>query len=110
MLLEEPELSLHPQIVARLAPMLHQVQRARFNRQILLSTHSLELLSDEGIAADEVVLLTAGAEGSTAQVGAEDTVLREIMETGVTASDAVMSRQSHINPRQLTLAFEELAP
>jgi predicted ATPase len=48
LLLEEPELSLHPDVVRYIPQMLARVQR-RSGRQILISTHSTDLLQDEGI-------------------------------------------------------------
>jgi len=67
LLLEEPELSLHPEIVRVLPQMLARVQR-RTGRQIFLSTHSPELLRDEGIGLDEVLLLRPGTEGTEVSV------------------------------------------
>lgn len=54
LLLEEPELSLHPDVVRSIPQMLARVQR-RSGRQILISTHSSDLLRDEGIGLDEVL-------------------------------------------------------
>ena len=48
LLLEEPELSLHPEIVRALPQMFARVQ-GRTGRQVFLSTHSSDLLRDEGI-------------------------------------------------------------
>ena len=53
LLLEEPELSLHPEIVRFLPQMFARMQR-RTGRQIILSTHSPDLLRDDGIGLDEV--------------------------------------------------------
>jgi predicted ATPase len=66
LLLEEPELSLHPEIVRYLPQMFARVQR-RTGRQIILSTHSPDLLRDEGIGLDEVLLLRPRAEGTDVQ-------------------------------------------
>lgn len=63
LLLEEPELSLHPEIVRLLPQMLARVQR-QTKRQIFLSTHSPDLLRDDGIGLDEALLLAPGAEGT----------------------------------------------
>ena len=63
LLLEEPELSLHPEVVRFLPQMFARMQR-RTGRQIMTSTHSTDLLRDEGIGLDEVLLLTPGPEGT----------------------------------------------
>ena len=59
LLLEEPELSLHTAVVRHLAQMIIRIQRQMRSapRQIFISTHSYELLSDQGIADDEVLSL-----------------------------------------------------
>jgi len=51
LLLEEPELSLHPGVVRALPQMLARAQR-RMGRQVFLSPHSPDLLNDEGIGLD----------------------------------------------------------
>ena len=61
LLLEEPELSLHPAVVRHIPAMMARVTR-RSGRQILVSTHSADLLADEGIAPEEVLLLTPSNE------------------------------------------------
>lgn len=59
LLLEEPELSLHPDVIRFIPQMFARIQR-RTGRQILVSTHSADLLRDEGIGLDEVLLLLPG--------------------------------------------------
>ncbi|MGH9661447.1 MAG: AAA family ATPase, partial [Bryobacteraceae bacterium] len=55
LLLEEPELSLHSEIVTRLPAFFNRVQRQR-KRQIFVSTHSAELLADKGIGGEEIAM------------------------------------------------------
>ncbi len=62
-LLEEPELSLHPAVIRMLPNVLARAQRTN-GAQIMLTTHSPELLTDEGIRADEVLVLTPTADGT----------------------------------------------
>jgi predicted ATPase len=62
--LEEPELSLHPDVVRFVPQMFARIQR-RLGRQVLISTHSSDLLRDEGIGLDEVLLLEPGEEGTS---------------------------------------------
>ncbi|BAS27793.1 AAA family ATPase [Limnochorda pilosa] len=56
LLLEEPELSLHPEVVRHIPQMFARMQR-RTGRQVFISTHSPDLLRDDGIGFDEVLLL-----------------------------------------------------
>lgn len=66
LLLEEPELSLHPDVVRFIPQMFARIQR-RSGRQILISTHSTDLLRDDGIGLDEVLLLEPETEGTSVQ-------------------------------------------
>ena len=70
LLLEEPEHSLHPAAVRQL-PRIFANVAARSGRQVIMTSHSLDLLSDTGIDPSEVLLLqTTGAETSV-RVGHE---------------------------------------
>ena len=71
LLLEEPELSLHPSAVRQLPRMLASVA-ARTGRQVLLSTHSPDLLADKGIEPAEVLLLAPTKEATCVTVGSDD--------------------------------------
>lgn len=97
LLLEEPELSLHPEIVRLLPPMFARIQR-RQGRQILLSSHSPELLHDEGIGLDEVLLLTPQDEGTTVRTAADYEQIRLLLDGGVTLGEAVLP---HTRPREV---------
>lgn len=63
-LLEEPELSLHPAVVSLLPRVLTGARRGS-GAQVLLTTHSPALLQDEGIRPDEVLVLTVNPDGTT---------------------------------------------
>ena len=105
LLLEEPELSLHPEIVRQIPQLLIRVQRrlGRPPRQVLLSTHSGDLLRDEGIAADEILLVIPAAEGSQIQVGAADQEVRRLLQLGLTAAEVVIPRTRPDDVGQLSL-------
>ncbi|HET8641408.1 MAG TPA: AAA family ATPase [Pseudonocardiaceae bacterium] len=70
LLLEEPELSLHPEVVRHIPQMFAQLQR-RTGRQIILSSHSPEILNDSGIGNDEVLVLLPKNEGTAVQLLSE---------------------------------------
>jgi len=91
LLLEEPELSLHPEVVRHVAQMFARVRR-HTGRQILVSTHSHDLLQDEGIGLDEVLLLEPGAEGSLVHSAGSIEDIRLMLEGGVSMADAVIPR------------------
>src|SRR5581483_6955639 len=79
LLLEEPELSLHPEVVRFIPQMFARIQR-RTGRQIMLSTHSADLLRDEGIGLDEVFLLSPGREGTEVSPASEFAEVKELLE------------------------------
>jgi len=105
LLLEEPELSLHPEIVRHIPQMMLRVQRGRERaiRQVLLSTHSSDLLRDEGIAADEVLLFIPTEEGSEVKVCADLTDVCQLLEAGLTVAEAVIPRTQPVNAVQFSL-------
>lgn len=105
LLLEEPELSLHTAIVKRLAPFIHRAQQAGSGRQVILSTHSERLLTDAGIAPEEVLLIQPAAEGSEVVEGAGPNGIVRLMQSGLTASEAVLPKTE---TAQMTL-FDRLA-
>jgi predicted ATPase len=106
LLLEEPELSLHPEIVRVLPQMLARAQR-RTGRQILLSTHSPDLLRDEGIGLDEVLLLLPSDEGTTVRTAGSLEDVRELLQGGLSLADVVIPRTRPEKASQLTLFGDE---
>lgn len=102
LLLEEPELSLHTEIVRVLPQMLARVQR-RNHRQILLSTHSPELLQDEGIGLDETLLIAPQADGATVASAASRFEIRALIESGLSLADVVIPQTRPALTDQLAL-------
>lgn len=104
LLMEEPELSLHQAIVQRLAPFIQQAQtRKGADRQAFISTHSVDLLSDPGIGAEEILLLTPTPNGTTIKAGAEIDDIRSLMEQGLTAADAALPATHSERMSQMSL-------
>jgi predicted ATPase len=91
LLLEEPELSLNASIVQRLAAMIHKLQKKK-KRQVILSTHSADLLSDNGIAGEEVLLLTPRHEGTIVQLASSIKEVRALLESGMSIGEAALPR------------------
>ena len=102
LLLEEPELSLHPEIVRYLSQMFARVQR-RTGRQIILSTHSPDLLRDEGIGLDELLLLRPGSEGTEVLPASAFQEIHDLLRGGMTLADAVIPKTRPAHADQLTL-------
>ncbi len=102
LLLEEPELSLNSAIVRRLPGMIRSMQRAR-GRQVLISTHSPDLLSDPGIGGEEILLLTPVREGTEVHLPSEKREIRALLEAGMTIADAVLPLAEPPAVKQLSL-------
>lgn len=102
LLLEEPELSLHPDVVRYLPRMFARMQR-RTGRQVLVSSHSADLLRDEGIGLDEVLLLKPDTEGTRVDTVTRFDQARALVEGGVPLPDAVFPETRPPKPQQLAL-------
>ncbi len=105
LLLEEPELSLHPEVIRYIPRMMARIQR-RQGRQVLVSTHSPDLLRDSGIGLDEVLLLTPTESGSELSVAADDKQIGALLEGGLSVAEAVLPRSRPENVEQLALFGE----
>jgi predicted ATPase len=102
LLLEEPELSLHTSIVAKLPELIWRIQKSR-KRQVLVSSHSTELFSDRGIAADEVALLKPhGSEGTEVELASAKESIRLLLEGGMSMADAVLPMTAPESVSQLS--------
>jgi len=99
LLLEEPELSLNAAIVGRLAPLIYRMQRSR-RRQVLVSTHSVDLLRDPGVRPEEVLLLEPSPEGTSVTPLSRVDSIKRLMDAGLTAGEAALPRTA---PKQLKL-------
>ena len=102
LLLEEPELSLHPEVVRYIPQMFARIQR-RSGRQVLVSTHSTDLLADQGIGLDEVLLLIPGGEGTAVWTAANLAEVRALMDGGLSLPEAVMPHTRPGKVEQLSL-------
>lgn len=92
LLLEEPEVSLHSEIVRKLPSLMWRIQRqTKQRRQLFVSTHSYELLSDKGIRPEEILLLQPGlGEGTQVRPVTEVAQVSDLMASGLTPADAVL--------------------
>lgn len=91
LLLEEPELSLNTAIVRTLPGLIHRLQ-SKQKRQVIISTHSADLLSDKGIGGEEIFVLTPTTEGTEVQVASTIGEVRDLLENGFSPAEAVLPR------------------
>lgn len=104
LLLEEPELSLHPAIVKRIPAIINNLTKNKKNdNQILISTHSPDLLSDGSITASELVMLQPNKEGTEVRLANDIIEVKTLLESGIGADEVVISFASPDNIEQLGL-------
>jgi hypothetical protein len=102
LLLEEPELSLHPEVVRYLPQLFARIQR-KTARQILTSTHSTDLLRDRDIGRDEVLLLEPSPEGTQVRRASSIGQIVDLLKGGLSMADAVMPRTRPRSAQQIAL-------
>jgi len=102
LLLEEPELSLHEALVRLLTPMMWKATRKN-RRQVFVSTHSAALLSDKGIAPEEVLVLEPSRHGTSVALAAESKEILALLESDLSMGEAVLPRVAPAQPEQLFL-------
>ena len=91
LLLEEPEINLHPGIVAQFPEFIAKIQRVKKGgRQVFITTHSYDILSNKGIAPEEVLLLTNSPEGTEVEVLSNVEKAKNILAAGFSMADVVM--------------------
>lgn len=98
LLLEEPELSLNAAVVQKLASLLAMAQRGT-SMQVILSTHSPELLDDEGIRPGEVLVLQVTSDATVANQLSEIAEVEAQISADLPLSEVVVEL---INPGDLT--------
>lgn len=92
LLLEEPELSLNREVIRYLPTIFASTQRNN-QRQIIVTTHSTDILDDEGIAPEEILVLFAGENGAEGKLlstlTAENEMLADELDCGIPTSEVI---------------------
>ncbi len=86
LLIEEPEISLHPEIIRLVPAMLAHLAR-RSGRQLLLTTHSLDLLCGEGVSNGEILIFSPAEEGTAVRPAFELKEAADLLDRGVLAAE-----------------------
>lgn len=105
LLLEEPELSLHPEVAKVVPQLLARIQR-KSGRQILISTSSSDILRDEGIGLDEVLLLQPKSEGTEVRPAKSYSDAAALLEGGLSVAEIVIPKTRPSAVQQLALFGE----
>lgn len=82
--------------------MLARMQR-RTGRQVVVSSHSSDLIADEGIGLDEVLLLLPSSEGTEVRTAGSFSEIKFLLEEGVPLSEAIIPRTRPPKAEQLPL-------
>ncbi|MFV9689617.1 MAG: AAA family ATPase [Desulfobacteria bacterium] len=102
LLMEEPELSLHAAIVTKLPGLMWRTQTKK-KRQIIISTHSGDLLSDKGIGGEEVLLLIPDVEGTKIQLASSIKDIRDLLSAGFSVAEVALPKTQPKDIKQLSL-------
>lgn len=98
LLLEEPELNLHKEIIGHLPRILSRLTR-RNGRQILVSTHASEMLG-EGVDPSEVLYLEPAPNGTVVRPASKAEHVLEQVDAGFSLADAILPLTA---PKQTSL-------
>ena len=90
-LLDDPELSLHTSVVRQL-PTVFSRTRGAGGPQVLISTHSREILEDPGVGTDEAVVLYPGVEGTEAVVASAIPDTQHLLDAGLSLAEILGPR------------------
>jgi predicted ATPase len=103
LLLEEPELSLHEEIIRQLPEIFAKLDKSRkkATRQIFITTHAEAMLSNPGIGGNEVLRCEPSAEGSV--IYETDQEECSLMKDGLTAAEVLLPKTRPFNIEQLPL-------
>jgi predicted ATPase len=100
LLIEEPELSLHQDVVKQIPLLINSVQRkSKQRRQIVISTHSENMLDNKGIDPRGVVVLETSSEG---------TQVRPVNDTEKSGIEAGFSIAAVVWPQTRSQKIEQL--
>ncbi len=90
-LLEEPEINLHTEIIKQFPEFISKIQRSKKKiKQIIITTHSYDLLSHEGISPNEVILLQNTIEGTEIKSINDISEIKSIIEAGISVAEATI--------------------
>ena len=101
-MLEEPELSLHEEIIRQLQGIFARLDqtRKRAARQIFITTHAEAMLSMPGIGANEVLRLEPGVEGTAIRTA--DELDRKLIEEGLSVAEVLLPKTRPARVEQLS--------
>ncbi|MGC9355197.1 MAG: AAA family ATPase, partial [Mariniphaga sp.] len=101
-LLEEPEINLHSEIIKQFPEFISRIQNSsRGNKQVFITTHSYDLLNNEGIGTQEVFVLQNTIEGTTVNTIDELDEVKAIVDSGFSVAEAAIPVTAPKNINQI---------
>lgn len=97
LLLEEPELYLHNEIVRQLPMFIANAQRQKsgVRRQVIISSHSYDILDTDTINANEVLVLEPDKEATTISKASDIESIQQKLNAGFSPAEAIIP---HVTP------------
>jgi predicted ATPase len=90
-LLEEPEINLHAGVISQLPEFIAKIQRVKKEmQQVIITTHSYDILSSKGISPNEVIVLQNTPEGTTVKKAGDIDEIKAIVDAGFPVADAII--------------------
>lgn len=105
LLLEEPELSLHRDVIRQL-PRLFAQAAQRTGRQVVVSTHAEEMLADKGIDPSEIVMLEPSEHETQVVLGSKKRELVDAARARLPLGRVVTSLTRPRSIEQLSLPLQ----
>ena len=103
LLLEEPEISIHAELVRKFPGLISRFQQKK-KRQIIISTHSSDLLSDSGIGGEETLLLLPDKKECTKiELASSIEDVKYLLQNGFTIAEAALPKTAQRSFQQLSL-------
>lgn len=92
LLLEEPELYLHTELVKQLPAFIARAQKQKNGqyRQVIISSHSFDILNTDTISPDEIAVLNPVGESTDIKLAANIEEVKTMIDAGFTPADAVI--------------------
>lgn len=102
LLLEEPELSLNEDVVRQIPPLIWDMQRkAKYRRQVFITTHSEAMLEHRSIDPREVLRLEPTDDGTDVLEASEQDIA--LIEAGYSVAETLLPKVRPANLDQLTM-------
>lgn len=102
LLLEEPELSLHAAVVRQIPRIMAAVARKQA-RQILISTHSEQIMAEGGIDPSEILILEPTEHETRVSLAQRDPEIMAVARAGESLADLLVARTRPRDVQKLAL-------